>query len=224
MRGLLKKDWYYIRTYGISYLPLLLLFCLCTGVWGAAYAMMLALALPRGAIANDMRRWDRYAVMLPCRTEQIVGGKYLLCGVGVAIGAAVSALSFPAQKSSARALRRFGLGMVRTYFPWDVLSRETALLEFVLILVCLTVLVVALAFPVYYRFGVGKGQLGVNILVMILLAYGATWSFFLLYRAPPAAKAAMLAALVLLSAAGTLASFRLSVRFCRQRLRGAYDK
>ena len=75
MTGLLRKDLYYVKAYAWPYLPLLALLCLSPGAMGPAYTMALALALPRMTIANDERRWDRYAVMTPLRAELVVAEK-----------------------------------------------------------------------------------------------------------------------------------------------------
>ena len=93
MTGLLRKDLYYVKAYAWPYLPLLALLCLSPGAMGPAYAMALALALPRMTIANDERRWDRYAVMTPLRAELVVAekGPVLREGLRMAIPAPAGA-------------------------------------------------------------------------------------------------------------------------------------
>ena len=106
MTGLLRKDLYYMKAYAWPYLPLLALLCLSPGAMGPAYTMALALALPRMTIANDERRWDRYAVMTPLRAELVVAEKYLLHLACIALAAACMALSFPAQNAALRLMGR----------------------------------------------------------------------------------------------------------------------
>ncbi|MCI9037400.1 MAG: ABC-2 transporter permease [Oscillospiraceae bacterium] len=214
MTGLLKKDLYYIQEYGIAYLPVLLLFCLLGGGVSGAYAMMLALALPRGTIANDARRWDRYAAMLPCGAGEIVAGKYLLCGAGIAAGAVITALSFPVFAAAAALLD------LRAGFPMGWLD----ILEYTLIETCVAALLIALSLPAYYRFGVGKGQLGINILAMLFNQSSTVLLFNQLYRSPLAVKAGCVGGMALLAAAATFFSYRLSVYFYQRRRRGAYAK
>ena len=168
MTGLLKKDLYYIQEYGIAYLPVLLLFCLFGGGVSGAYAMMLALALPRGTIANDARRWDRYAAMLPCGAGEIVAGKYLLCGAGIAAGAVVTVLSFPVFAAAAALLD------LRAGFPMGWLD----ILEYTLIETCVAALLInqsstVLLFNQLYRspLAVKAGCVG----GMALLAAAATF-------------------------------------------------
>lgn len=212
MTGLLKKDLYYIREYGVAYLPLLLLLSL-SGV-GGAYAMTLALALPRGAIASDARRWDRFAAMLPCGAGEIVAGKYLLYGGFIAAGAVVTALNFPIREAVA-ALLGWEAG-----FPMGLLD----ILEYTLIEACLAAVVIALALPAYYRFGVGKGQFGINIIIMVFNQLSAVMIFNQLFRSPLSVKAGCVGGMALLAAAATFFSYRLSVCFYRRWRRGAYDK
>lgn len=224
MRGLMKKDLWYIKEYGPAYLPLFLLFCLLPGVESAAYVMMLALALPWSTVANDAHCWDRFAVMLPCGAGQVVAEKYLLCGGCTAVGAAAAVLSFPVQHAVGWYLVWSGRRLVVRPSPWLVFSRDLGLLKYILILVCLTVLVIALALPFCYRFDMGKWQLGINIAVAVFLAYIPAGVFNALYRAPYAVVAGVIGVLALLAAAATFFSYRLSVHFYQRRRRGAYDK
>ena len=159
MTGLLRKDLYYVKAYAWPYLPLLALLCLSPGAMGPAYTMALALALPRMTIANDERRWDRYAVMTPLRAELVVAEKYLLHLACIALAAACMALSFPAQNA---ALRLMG----RTEAMWGAGFNLPA---YVLIQVWLTALIAAGTLPLLYRLG-ARAPILVNILVMLFLS------------------------------------------------------
>lgn len=218
MVGLLRKDFYYIRDYGRAYLPLLLIFCLAPGALGGAYALTLALAMPRSTIASDEIRWDRMAVMLPCRAEAVVGGKYLLCGLCVAVGTVLSALSVMGQQAAASFLAARGM---ETAALWPMSWLEA--LEYAVIQGGFALLIAALTVPLFYRFTARKGAVWANILVICLLNVTGVWSFNSLYSAPVEAKVLAVALLTGLALAACAASCALSIRFYRRRLRGNYD-
>ena len=207
MTGLLRKDLYYVKAYAWPYLPLLALLCLSPGAMGPAYAMALALALPRMTIANDERRWDRYAVMTPLRAELVVAEKYLLHLACIALAAACMALSFPAQNA---ALRLMG----RTEAMWGA---ELNLPAYVLIQVWLT----AGTLPLLYRLG-ARAPILVNILVMIFLSLTGTKLHNMLFGFRGPALGAAAAAMALAGAGAMVLSFRVSVGFYRARLRGRF--
>ena len=217
MTGLLRKDLYYMKAYAWPYLPLLALLCLSPGAMGPAYTMALALALPRMTIANDERRWDRYAVMTPLRAELVVAEKYLLHLACIALAAACMALSFPAQNA---ALRLMG----RTEAMWGA---ELNLPAYVLIQVWLTALLVtavgtnSLAASAMLKAGADLVATGENAVVVgcrradvILGPIGIVIADAMLGEVTPAMALAAAGALVL--------SFRVSVGFYRARLRGRF--
>ena len=98
------------------------------------------------------------------------------------------------------------------------------ILEYTLIETCVAALLIALALPAYYRFGVGKGQLGIDILAMLFNQTSTVLLFNQLYRSPLAVKAGCVGGMALLAAAATFFSYRLSVCFYQRRRRGAYAK
>lgn len=211
MTGLLRKDLYYVKAYAWPYLPLLALLCLSPGAMGPAYAMALALALPRMTIANDERRWDRYAVMTPLRAELVVAEKYLLHLACIALAAACMALSFPAQNA---ALRLMG----RTEAMWGAGFNLPA---YVLIQVWLTALIAAGTLPLLYRLG-ARAPILVNILVMLFLSLTGTKLHNMLFGFRGPALEAAAAAMALAAAGAMVLSFRVSVGFYRARLRGRF--
>lgn len=219
MRGLLRKDLYYLARYARVYLPWALFLCLITGPAGGAYALMLAIALPRSTVAADERRWDRYAAALPCGVDRIVGGKYLLCGLCAAVGAALTAASFRMTAAAGAVIREI-LG--RRAVALSIGRRD--ILIYTLLELGLTALAAALALPLYYRFGVRRGQIWVNLLVMGFLLTAGIWLLNALYPLPPWEQGAAIGALLALDAAALALSFRLSVRFYRRRVRGVYSQ
>lgn len=217
MKGFLRKDWYILMEYGRGYLPLLLIACVVPRVLGGAYALMLAFALPRSTIANDEVRWNRLAVMLPCRTEDMVKAKYLLYGACIALGTALTAAGSQVQQAVSRTLNAREITSIYL-FPMSCLDS----IVYALLQGELTLLIAALAIPLYYRFTARKSAILTNILVIFFISVAGTLGFNLLYSAPTERK--MLAMLLLAALVLTAArvSFGLSVRFCKKRLKGAY--
>lgn len=218
MAGVLRKDWYCLVEYSRRWLLLGLVLCLITGPFGGAYAMMLSMALPRNIISADEGRWDRYAAMLPCRAEEIVGCKYLICGLCAAVGAVLLALSFPMQEMAAALLRQAqGSGGTRLWnMSWQ------GILEYTLLETALTILIAATSLPLFYRFGVRRGQIWANVLTQLSLYMIGAQLFRVLSFRPAGERAAAVGLLLALAAATLLLSFRLSVRFYRRRLRQVY--
>jgi len=167
---------------------------------------------PRGSAA--------YARTLVKEGASIGANATLLCGhtIGrhalIAAGAVVTVLSFPVFAAAAALLD------LRAGFPMGWLD----ILEYTLIETCVAALLIALSLPAYYRFGVGKGQLGINILAMLFNQSSTVLLFNQLYRSPLAVKAGCVGGMALLAAAATFFSYRLSVCFYRRRRRGAYAK
>lgn len=218
MRGLLWKDWYYIREYGRAYVPLLVIFCLIPGSLGGAYALALALALPRSTIASDEIRWDRLAAMLPYRTEEVVWSKYLLHIPCILTGMAVTAVSLQTQQAVGDFLSAQGMTS-GTVFPMSWLDS----IEYALIAGAFTVAIAALTVPLYYRFTARKGGIWTNIVVILFLQTVGTLCFNILYGAQAEWKALIIGLLAALAGGGLAASFCLSVHFCQKRRRGAYQ-
>lgn len=210
MIGLLKKDLYVADRSGRLLLVLALLFSLVPnfGSLGSTYAMMLAFMMPINSIAYDERcKWDRYAAMLPYRTSQIVWSKYLLSYIFALFAEVIILLGM--------AIRNF---CSRGSTPWE----ETMQISLMLILVM--ALITAIGFPAIYRFGSEKGRIVTFLLLAAGVGIGVGWikvadlAFLVSLPIPLLA-----AAFVLFTVAATAVSFRLSVRFYRNRQNGLYN-
>ena len=210
MSGLLRKDLYVADKSARLLLVLALVFSMVPqlGAFGSTYAVMLAFMLPMNSIAYDERcKWDRYAAMLPYRPEQIVWSKYILSYTFTLLAECIIALgaAMRSQLSSSFDLRE---------------ELQTGLL-----LVVAMLFVTALGLPALYRFGSEKGRL-VIILVMgagIGVALGIMNILEKIPGRPKMPFPALILLAVLLAAAVTFVSFRLSVRFYRKRQNGKYD-
>ena len=210
MTGLLKKDLFVADKSGRLLLVLALVFSMVPslGAFGSTYAMMMAFMLPLNSIAYDERcKWDRYAAMLPYRTEQIVWSKYLLSFIFTLLAEGIVLLG---------AVIRSRL----TYsFDWGEQLQMAALLAAAM------VFITALGLPAIYRFGSEKGRL---VMILIMGAgLGVALGIVNILEEIPGQRGLPFPVLLFLGAAlaagGTYASFRLSVRFYRRRQNGAYD-
>lgn len=209
MIGLLKKDLYVADRSFRLLIVLAVVFSLIPGMsnFGTTYAIMMAMTIPLNAIAYDEKsKWDRYAAMLPYKTEQLVWIKYLL-GYLFAVLAEVIVLLGTA---------------IRSRVSHDPAALED-LLGFSILLLAVMPLTIAFALPALYRFGSEKGRLtmlaimGVGLGVAMGLA--GVFGEVNLPRLPLAAAVPLF---VLLVIAVTYASFRLSVYFYKKRQNGAY--
>lgn len=208
MIGLLKKDLYVADKSGRLLLVLALVFSMVPslGAFGSTYAMMMAFMLPLNSIAYDERcKWDRYAAMLPYKPEQIVWSKYVLSYIYTLLAECIIILG----------------ALVRSRLK-DMLDMAEEI-QTGMALVVAMLLITALGFPVLYRFGSEKGRL-VMILVMGA-GIGIALGIMSIFDGTPGQMSFQTLMLIGVAAAValTLVSFRLSVRFYRNRQNGAYD-
>ena len=210
MIGLLKKDLYVADKSGRLLLILALVFSLVPALrsFGSTYAMMLTLVIPLNAISYDEKcRWDRYAAMLPYRTEQLVWSKYLLAYLFTLLGGSIILLSALLQGLATGAA--------------DL--EETV--EMVLMLGVSMLFVTAFGMPALYRFGAEKGRY-VMILVLgvgVGAALGLMGVFEERPKLPELPLPAVALVLLALAAALSFGSFRLSVHFYKKRQNGVYS-
>lgn len=208
MIGLLKKDLYVADKSGRLLLVLALVFSMVPslGAFGSTYAMMMAFMLPLNSIAYDERcKWDRYAAMLPYKPEQIVWSKYVLSYIYTLLAECIIILG----------------ALVRSRLK-DMLDMAEEI-QTGMALVVAMLLITALGLPMLYRFGSEKGRL-VMILVMGA-GIGIALGIMSIFDGTPGQMSFQTLMLIGVAAAValTLVSFRLSVRFYRNRQNGAYD-
>ncbi len=157
MKGLLIKDLLVLRRYG-RVMTLLLVFYgafALLGDGGAAMSGMIAVVLAMTAVTSiaydEQARWDRYACSLPVRRSQAVGAKYLLGLIltltGCVLGLLISLAALAAGRQSWEDLAGSLIGSFSG-----------------------AVLLLALMFPLIYRFGVEKSRI---LFLAILAVTGA---------------------------------------------------
>ena len=140
MKALIYKDLCMLGQQMRFFLLLVVLMALVPGASTYPFAIVYAGMLPFSALAYDERgRWNELARMMPYTPRQLVMGKYLLgwiaipaCGVLSAAGILVGA---------------------------RLQKAELAELELLPALVGVSLLLMALALPLMFRFGVEKGRM-----------------------------------------------------------------
>ena len=209
MIGLLKKDLYVADRTGRLLLVLALVFSLIPGMasFGTTYAVVMAMTIPLNAVAYDEKsKWDRYAAMLPYKMGQLVWVKYLLSYLFTALAEVILVVC----------------ALVRERVS-PTPSGVEDLLGFSILLIGVMPIVIAFALPALYRFGSEKGRLVMLVImgVGIGIALGLAGIFGEI-DLPKLPTAVIVPLFVLLAAAVTYVSFRLSVYFYKKRQNGAY--
>lgn len=211
MIGLLRKDLFVADRSSRLLVVLALVFSLTPslGNLGSTYAMMMAFMLPINSIAYDERsKWDRYAAMLPYKTSQIVWSKYVLSFIYMLLGETIILL---------------GTCIRNIIRPDSADWIET--MEICAMLAVVMLLVAAVALPALYRFGSEKGRLvmivmmGVGVGIALALRKLVPDTFVM----PSLPTLAVVAAAVAATVLAIWVSFRLSVKFYKNRQNGKYN-
>lgn len=209
MIGLLRKDLYVADRSFRLMVVLALVFSLIPGMasFGTTYAVVMAMTIPLNAVAYDEKsKWDRYAAMLPYKMGQLVWVKYLLSYLFTALAEVILVVC----------------ALVRERVS-PTPSGVEDLLGFSILLMGVMPIVIAFALPALYRFGSEKGRLVMLVImgVGIGIALGLAGIFGEI-DLPKLPTAVIVPLFVLLAAAVTYGSFRLSVYFYKKRQNGAY--
>lgn len=212
MKAVLRKDLYVVD----KQLRLLIVLALVLSVVpvanavGSTYAIMISYMMPVSVVAYDEKcRWDKYAAMLPYTPRQIILSKYLLSYLLVVYSVLVLLLGL----------------LVEALAEKEPVDPEDLVMVAGIGVAC--VLLNALCFPTMYRFGADKGRFFVMAALVVVLGG------FLFLIVSPAGNAflelvkdlpllMLAAAAVVLLAALSVLSFRLSVRFYLRRRNGVY--
>ena len=199
MKGLLIKDWKILLKQMKVMLVILVVFACIPGTY-MTFALFYAAMLPITALAYDERaKWDELAAMMPYTAKSIVGSKYVL---GLTLVLPVLALSM---------LSRLIVHSV------SIVSEDTVSL---LITACLSLILMAIALPFMFHFGVEKGRL---IYIVLTCAFVITVITYAgkLADAVNGIEAAMVTTVPLLLLAASvialLLSYLISVRVYRAR-------
>jgi len=142
MKGLILKDLYTLRQQGKIYLVMVALFASVaffskdSSVFIGVVCMLVTM-LPVTALSYDERAgWDKYALSMPLRRQDIVLGKYALGGIAAAVGFIVAFLF--------TLITGKGAG-------------ESAFMAFAFSL--LSIFLLSVLMPVFIKFGVEKGRM-----------------------------------------------------------------
>lgn len=159
MKGFILKDLYLAKNY-LKVLPLIAVFFLLFSFRSDAMAALLSLACVfcvvlvlmtcfTSMVYDNSCRWDSYVLTMPVRRRDIVKAKYLLC-----------------------ILLSFGLFLLITLFSLGItcfsggFSEMQGLFPVLLSILMVLWLLLALLFPLIYRFGVEKARIAILILAL----------------------------------------------------------
>lgn len=163
MRGLLLKDFYTLAKQMKFMLLVMVLFACIPGGSLSAFAVVYAAMLPFTALVYDERsKWDELAVMMPYSTWSIVGSKYILGMISVAIAVVIS---FVAQFVIG-SVKGTGMGIV------DIIE--------MFLLACIALILLCINLPLMFRLGVERGR----IVFMVLICVGLIGGLSLLNQLP----------------------------------------
>lgn len=200
MKGLLLKDWYLLCRQMRFILLLMVIFACLPGLSIAAFAVFYAAMLPISMLASDERsHWEEMASMMPCTIGALVGSKYLL---GVLLVIAVSLLSMAAQLVT---------GLIKA-----VPVSAAALLS-TLIIACLALLLMSIELPLMFHFGVEKGRLVYILFTCVFILTFVSCADQFITFLDRTSLPMIVAAAVLLAAAGLGISYPVSVRVYQRR-------
>lgn len=155
MKALLLKDCYTLIKQIKIYIIMIIIFAIIPGYSISSIAMIYAAMLPITALAYDERsKWNSLAMMMPYSDESIVGSKYILGYIAVAVA---SLLSITAQ-------------IVLNLIKNTAFEIESFLS--IILIACIATVLQAFNLPFMFKFGVEKGRLAFFALIAIATALG----------------------------------------------------
>ena len=151
MKGLLYKDAVTLMKQLKLFLLMILIFAVIPGYNMITFALAYCAMLPFSAMAYDERsKWNRLAAMLPYSDVQLVLCKYILGWLSV-LGATLLA-----------AVAQFAILLIRS--PQAELA---AMLLTLVVSASTSLILLALALPFLYRFGVERGRMTFIVAIVV---------------------------------------------------------
>ena len=160
MKGLLIKDILGLRRYFFSFAVICLAFLILsvlmkTAMFVSSILAVLFLMMPLTVFSYDeSAKWDAYGLTLPVSRKQIVLSRYVLTLLMLAVGALIGAV--------------FTYGI--TLLP-GVEETSQGMLEVIPVICGMGLIILAVVFPLIYKFGAEKGRylmIAVFLLLMIV--------------------------------------------------------
>jgi len=205
MKGLLLKDLYTLSKQTKVYLLFIIMFSVLPMYNANCFALIYAAMLPMTALAYDERsKWNTLAKMMPYSETSIVLSKYILgfFSIGLALAVTTSAKLITPLFSEER------------FEPTDVMV--------IAVVASLAVIMLDVTLPLFFRFGVEKGRV-IYIAVMAVMAImvvgfaAGAFTFAMNSSAEYDLNIPIiLLALLLVTAAVSALSVRVSVAICRK--------
>ncbi len=160
MKGLLIKDILGLRRYFFSFAVICLAFLILsvlmkTAMFVSSILAVLFLMMPLTVFSYDeSAKWDAYGLTLPVSRKQIVLSRYVLTLLMLAVGSLIGAV--------------FTYGI--TLLP-GVEETSQGMLEVIPVICGMGLIILAVVFPLIYKFGAEKGRylmIAVFLLLMIV--------------------------------------------------------
>lgn len=200
MKGLLLKDIFTMRKY-IKSLGALCALYLVLGIIGdnpyffSGFSGLICVMLSISSFSYDAyAKWDKMSACLPLRRKDIVGSKYLLAIIMVAVGAVIT----------------FVMRIAYMLFHADANFSE--FFSMMLGTAVVAVMIVAFALPFIYKFGVEKGRvvLIISILSIITIISLIGFSTSISLESIESMGKAISAAIAIAAIIGLYVSYRIS--------------
>lgn len=195
MKGLIRKDIYVITKQLKLYLVMVVIFSLTRSMY--IFAILYCSMLPYTAMAYDERsKWHELATMMPYTISDIVLSKYVLGWISIGLSTCIAfALNFMMSRFDSQA----GVppSMCLTAFTFAAL-------------------LIAITYPLMFRFGVEKGRIGLMVLSIFAIIASASLTntvFAAGSTALPAVQFAITFGLSIAAAVSTVISIILSIKF-----------
>lgn len=211
MKGLFLKDWYMILRYGKWYLLYFLLYGIGAAFPGSAQVVFIMINAILGSMIvktlmayEEQSRWDSLAVNLPVTAKQLVTEKYLVGFCGALFANVFTFLIMWVVKLVAHVNTDMHLAPL-----------------FILYTAC-GMLYLALQLPILFKYGTANSRLVYMIVVGAIAGVSAALGMSFMRKEPevsslPGLTPALLAAVLVIAAAGTAFSMKLSVSFYQKR-------
>jgi len=203
MKALILKDFYTLIKQIKIYIIFIILFAIIPGNSMALIAMIYASMLPITALAYDERsKWNSLALMMPYSDGSIVGSKYILGYIAVAVASLISiAAQIIVSLIKGIAFEPEGVGLI-------------------LLIACVATVMLAVNLPLMFKFGVEKARLVFLAIVAVITGAGMVLGerSVELLSAPYVNIITVMLATIVFTLLINLISITISIRICKKKV------
>lgn len=160
MKALLIKDIYTLLRQMKLFFVLVVILAVVPGFSSSGFAIVYAALMPLTALAYDERaKWDKLAVMMPYKPENMVVSKYLLGYISIAAACLLCLVA------------KYAVSV----FTGTAVD-STALFAELIAVVAVALLLMALNLPLVLKMGVEKGRMLFLVLTVAIVIAGVSYS------------------------------------------------